>query len=90
MRRSELAEAMVVPVDRLMNALEGKSALDRAVESIVIAIGQFNGKDTTSYLETYKTEMMMRDILEDRDWPDSLGSLRRATILRCSKCKPTG
>ena len=29
-------------------------------------IGQFNGKDVTSYLETYRAEMLMRNIPEDR------------------------
>ena len=41
MRGSELAEAMVVAVDRLVNAREGTGALDRAIESIVGIIGRF-------------------------------------------------
>ena len=35
MRGSELAEAMVVAVDRLVSAREGASALDRAIEATV-------------------------------------------------------
>ena len=33
---------------------------------IVGMIGHFNGKDMTSYLESYKAEMIMRDIPEDK------------------------
>ena len=60
MRGSELAEAMAVAVDRLV------STLDRAIEGTVGKIGRFGGKDATSYLEAYKSEMQMRDIPEDR------------------------
>ena len=66
MRGSELAEAMAVTVDRLVNAHEGTGTLDRAVESIIGTIGRFGGKDATSYLEAYRAEMLMRDILKDR------------------------
>ena len=62
MRGSELAESMVVAVDRLVNAREGASALDRVIEATVDNIGRFNGKDATSYLEAYKAEMLMRNI----------------------------
>ena len=73
MRGSELAEAIAVAVDRLVNAREGTRALDKAIESIINAIGRFNGKYATSYREAYKAEMMMRDILNDRQ----LAGLRR-------------
>ena len=66
MRGRELAEAMAVAVDHLVSACEGTSALDRAIETTVYKIGQFSGKDATSYLETYKSEMQMRNIPEDR------------------------
>ena len=66
MRGSELAEAMVVVVDQLVNAREGMGALDRAIESIVNTIGRFGGKNATSYLEAYQAEMIMRDIPEDK------------------------
>ena len=73
MRGSELAEAMVSAVDRTVSACEGTGALDKAIEAIVGTIGRFGGKDATSYLEAYRAEMVMRDISEDREWPDSLG-----------------
>ena len=66
MRGSELAEAMASAVDRLVSAREGIGALNRAIEAIVGTIGRFGGKDTTSYLEAYRAEMVMRDIPEDR------------------------
>ena len=66
MRGSELAKAMAVAVDRLVSACEGASALDKAIEATVDKIGRFSGKDATSYLEAYKSEMQMRDISEDR------------------------
>ena len=66
MRGSELAEAMASTVDRIVTAREGTSALDRAIEAIVGTIGRFGGKDAMSYLEAYRTEMVMRDIPEDR------------------------
>ena len=61
-RGTELAEAMVAAVDRLVSAREGTGALDRAIESIVGTIGRFGGKNATSYLEFYWSEMVMRDI----------------------------
>ena len=51
MRGKELAEAMVVAVDRLVRAREGTSALDRAIEATVDKIGRLSGKDSMSYLE---------------------------------------
>ena len=66
MRGSELAEAVTSAVDRIVSAREGTGALDRDIEAIVGTIGQFGGKDATSYLEAYRAEMVMRDISEDR------------------------
>ena len=66
MRGSELAEAMVLVVDRLVHAREGTYALDNAIEATVDKIGWFSGKDATSYLEAYKSKMQMRNIPEDR------------------------
>ena len=65
MRGSELVEALSVAIDHLVHAPESMSALDRAIETIVGRIGQFTGKDTTSYVETYQVEMKMRDIRYD-------------------------
>ena len=65
MRGSELAKAMAVAVDRLVSAREGTGTLDRAIESIVGTIDRFGGKNVTSYIEAYRTEMIMRDIPED-------------------------
>ena len=53
-------------VNRIVNAREGTSTLDRAIPKIVGMIGRFNGKDVTNYLQAYRAEMKMRDILEDR------------------------
>ena len=66
MRGSDLVEAMALAVDRIVSAREGTSALDRAIEAVVGTIGRFGGKDTTSYLEAYRAEMVMRDIPKDR------------------------
>ena len=57
---------MASGVDRIVSAREGTGALDRAIEVIVGIIGRFGGKDTTSYLEAYRAEMVIRDIPEDR------------------------
>ena len=65
-RGTELAEAMVAAVDRLVSAREGTGALDRAIESIVSTIGQFCRKNAMSYLEAYRSEMIMRDIQVDK------------------------
>ena len=67
MRGSDLAEAMASAVDRIVSARGGTCVLDRAIEAVVGTIGQFGGKDATSYLEAYLAEMVMRDILEDSD-----------------------
>ena len=66
MRGSEFGEAMAVVVDHLVSAHEGMSALDRAIEATVDKVGWFGGKDATSYLEAYRSEMQMRNIPEDR------------------------
>jgi hypothetical protein len=57
---------MASAVDRKVSAREGAGALDRAIEAVVGSIGQFGGKNATSYLEAYRDEMVMRDIPEDR------------------------
>ena len=56
---------MASAVDRIMSACEGTGALDRAIEAIVGTIGRFSGKDATSYLASYRAEMLMRDIPEE-------------------------
>ena len=66
MRGLDLAEAMASAVDRKVSAREGTSALDRAIEAVVGMIGHFGGKDTTSSLEAYRAEIVMRDIPEER------------------------
>ena len=53
-------------MDRLVNACEGSSGLDRAIETMIGLAGRFNGQDVTNYLEIHKDEMLMIDIPEDR------------------------
>mgnify|MGYP006970537588 CR=1 FL=1 len=48
-----------------MNAREGTGTLNRDIEAIVEMIGRFSGKDVMQYLEAYRAEMIMRDILEE-------------------------
>ena len=57
---------MASAVDRIVSAREGTGALDRAIEAVVGTIGRFSGKDATSYLASYRAEMVMRDIPEER------------------------
>ena len=57
---------MAVAVDRLVNAHESTSGLDRSVETIVGTMYRFNRKDITNYLEAFKAEMLMRDIPNDK------------------------
>ena len=66
MRGSDLAEAMASAVDRLVNAREGTSALDRAIEAVIGTIGRFSGKNATKYLASYGAEILMQDIPEER------------------------
>ena len=66
MRGSDLTEAMASSVDRIVSAREGTGALDRAIEAVVGTIGRFSGKDATRYLASYRAEMLMRDIPEER------------------------
>ena len=66
MRGSELVEAMASAVDQIVSVREGTSAVDRAIEVIVSTIRRFGGKNTMSYLEAYRAEMVMRDIPEER------------------------
>jgi hypothetical protein len=66
MRGADLAEAMASAVDRVVSAREGTGALERAIEAVVGTIGRFSGNNATSYLEAYRSEMVMRDITEDR------------------------
>jgi hypothetical protein len=63
---ADLVEAMASAVDRIVSAREGVGALDRAIEAVVGMIGRFSGKNATSYLEAYRTEIVMRDIPEER------------------------
>ena len=66
MRGTKLAEAMVAVVDCLVNAREGTGTIDRAIESIAGAIERFGGKNATRFVEAYRFEMVMRDILVDK------------------------
>ena len=67
MRGSDLAEAMASAVDRKVSAREGTDALDRAIQAVVGTIGRFSGKDATSYLASYRVEMLMRGVLPGGD-----------------------
>ena len=66
MRGSELAQAVAAAVDWIVSAREGTGTLDKAVEVVVGTIGWFSGIDATSYLESYRAEVVMKDILQDR------------------------
>ena len=66
MRGSKLAEAIVAAVDRIVSACKGSCTLDRAIKAIIGTIGRFSGQDATSYLDSYRAEMVMRDISEDK------------------------
>ena len=66
MRGSDLAEAMASAVDRIASMREGTGALDGAIEAVVGTIGRFSEKDATSYLASYRAEMLMRDIPEEK------------------------
>ena len=48
MRGGELAKAMTVAVNRMLNAQESSAGLIRAIETMVGTMGRFNGKDVTS------------------------------------------
>ena len=60
MRESDLPEAMASAVDRVVSMREGTGALGRAIEAVVGTIGRFSGKDATSYLASYRAEMIMK------------------------------
>ena len=60
---------MASAVDRIVSTREGTGALDRAIEVVVGTIGRFSGKDATSYLVSYRAEMLIRDIPEERRLP---------------------
>ena len=60
MRGNEVAEAMVVAINHVVNARESANGLDRSVETIVGMISRFNGKDATNYWEAFKVEIPMR------------------------------
>ena len=62
----DLAKALASVVDRIVSAHKGTGALDRAIEAVVGTIGRFSGRDATSYLASYRAEMVMRDIPEER------------------------
>ena len=57
---------MASAVDHIVSAREGTGALDRAIEAVVGTIDRFSGKDATSYLASYRAEMVMRDIPEEK------------------------
>ena len=67
MRGSDLAEAMASAVDRIVSACEGTGALDRAIEAGVGTIDRFSGKDATSYLASYRAEMVSSRIPSSGD-----------------------
>ena len=52
MRASELANVMVVVVDRLVNARDNTNSLERVMETVVGTTGRFNGKDVTNYCKS--------------------------------------
>ena len=83
MRGSELVEARAIVVDRLLNARESSTGLNRAIENIVGMKSQFNGKEVSSYLETYRAKMVMRDIPEERRLGNFDRVVARASTPRC-------
>ena len=89
MRGSDLTEDMTWTMDRIVSAREGTGAVDRAIEAVVGTIGRFGEKNTTRYLEAYRAEMIMRDILVDR-WLSRFPRVvtNRACTQRCSRCWP--
>ena len=55
---------IVATMEKIMQERENTTSLDQAIETVVGTTSRFNGKDVFCYLETYKAEVLMRDIPE--------------------------
>ena len=63
MNGEDLTTIMVVAMDRMMQERDNTAGLDRAIETVVGTMGQFDGKDVSRYLEGYRAELLMRDVI---------------------------
>ena len=57
---------LVAIVEHMMRARDNDARLDKAINRTVEIAGQFDGRNITDFLGTYKKEMQQRDIIEEK------------------------
>ena len=59
-------ERMMVIVKQMMRSQDNDASVEKVVDRIVEIEGQFDGRNITKFLDTYKRVMNQRDVFEAR------------------------
>ena len=70
-------ERMIVIVEQMMRSRDNDASMEKAVVCIVETEGQFDGRNITKFLDTYKREMNQRDVSEARQ----ITSFKRVVVM---------
>ena len=59
-------ERMMLIVEQMMRSRDNDASVEKAVDRVVELEGQFDGRNVTKFLDTYRREMNQRDMSEAR------------------------
>ena len=59
-------ERMMLIVEQMMRSRDNDASVEKAVDRVVELEGQFDGRNVTKFLDTYRREMNQRDVSEAR------------------------
>ena len=64
---STISNLLAMVMDHMLHERDNTMGLDKAIESIVVALGHFDGRKIFRYVVSYKLEMYLRDVLEAKE-----------------------
>ena len=59
-------ERMMLIVEQMMRSRDNDASMEKAIDRVVELEGQFDGRNVTKFLDTYRREMNQRDVSEAR------------------------
>ena len=59
-------ERMILIVEQMIRSRDNDASVEKAVDRVAELEGQFDGRNVTKFLDTYRREMNQRDVSEAR------------------------
>ena len=75
-------ERMMLIVEQMMRSRDNDASVEKAVDRVIELEGQFDGRNITKFLDTYRREMNQRDVFEARQ----ITSFKRVVTNNVQRC----